>query len=504
MKKQTFLIGTLALLLLMGSCKKKQTETEAADFSANIEADGNSKTHLDALKVKWDAGDIIRVYGSTGDNKDYTLQTGQNTQLGTFSCGSGGVKEGNNFWGFYPIGFNPSRSGDVFTFTTSYTNTQTYLATGFADEYNPMVAKVTDGSHVLPFKNVFSILKVEAVGNSAITKVRLTSNNKLSGTYTVDAGTMAVSKSGADGSNTIEISYSTTLSSTVTNFYFLVPPGTNNYTVEFYNGNTRVGDAIIKNNVSMTAGHMKKLAADMTQVFKYKVSASQYVTASPGNLRKTSSRWEFQGEQWYFDGPSIGNGLSGNKTDAHVGFSYFQASNNLSNYGIDLNTNGTTFIDWGNNSIYNPKTGNVDAANTWRTLSYSEFSYLINENPHRVFVNVNGVEGTIIMPNDWSGNISSSYSGSSWTSIESQGAVFLPHTGRIQNENGTYYYYNTFENNHIMALYWTNEYQFWTPSWAPSTRYFEGVIFWILESGSFERQASNNWCCQVRLFKNVN
>lgn len=487
MKKQTFLIGTLALLLLMGSCKKKQTETEAADFSANIEADGNSKTHLDALKVKWDAGDVIRVYGSTGDNKDYTLRTGQNSQLGTFSCGSGGVKEGNDFWGFYPIGFNPSRSGDVFTFTTSYTNTQTYLATGFADEYNPMVAKVTDGSHVLPFKNVFSILKVEAVGNSAITKVRLTSNNKLSGTYTVDAGTMAVSKSGADGSNTIEISYSTTLSSTVTNFYFLVPPGTNNYTVEFYNGNTRVGDAIIKNNVSMTAGHMKKLAADMTQVFKYKVSASQYVTASPGNLRKTSSRWEFQSEQWYFDGPNLGNGGNTNDPDeARFGYSYFYFSFNNNNYGT-VGTQGSTFVDWGNNAIYNPKTSSTDPSGTWRTLSSTEMMYLFNNNPKRLFCTVNSVEGSIIMPNGWSGSISGSYSGNSWRTLESQGAIFFPHAGRIC-DYGSWYYYCIDNNGHRQGQYWTS-----TPDY----------FVWIVD-GDVQTYGLWSWCSQVRLFKNVN
>lgn len=119
-----------------------------------------------------------------------------------------------------------------------------------------------------------------------------------------------------------------------------------------------------------------------------------------------------------------------------------------------------TFTDWGNNPIRNG--GNE--ANLWRTLTKDEWVYLFHErtNAEKLFGlgSVNGVNGTIILPDDWdrvkpsevsftpsttkglayqgkyyynsngdnfSHNI---YTAEQWAVMKKAGAVFLPAAGR--------------------------------------------------------------------------
>ena len=145
MNKKSLIIAMVALLFATFSCKKPETETSTIEASIMAEDDG-SKTYLyDDIKVGWSNADVIRVWGATGDQKDYTLTGYVNNDFrhGTFSCGHGGVQPGNSYWGFYPTGYlgNNARSGDVITFTT--TGTQNYVSNSFDDEANPLVAKAS-------------------------------------------------------------------------------------------------------------------------------------------------------------------------------------------------------------------------------------------------------------------------------------------------------------------------------------------------------------------------
>ena len=117
-----------------------------------------------------------------------------------------------------------------------------------------------------------------------------------------------------------------------------------------------------------------------------------------------------------------------------------------------------TFTDWGNNPIRNG--GNE--ANLWRTLTKDEWVYLfyVRTNAEKLFGlgSVNGVNGTIILPDDWvkpsevsftpsttkglayqgkyyynsNGNNFShnTYTAEQWAVMEKAGAVFLPAAGR--------------------------------------------------------------------------
>ena len=121
------------------------------------------------------------------------------------------------------------------------------------------------------------------------------------------------------------------------------------------------------------------------------------------------------------------------------------------NYYSDGPTRGA-FVDWGVNSI------SGCAANYWYTMAKSNWEYLLNtrESPKFAKVSVNGVDGLLLFPDNFSWNATtmggvpatvddkiSNYNTTNcaislekWNVLEASGVVFLPGTGyRPQNEN---------------------------------------------------------------------
>ena len=81
----------------------------------------------------------------------------------------------------------------------------------------------------------------------------------------------------------------------------------------------------------------------------------------------------------------------------------------------------------------------------WRTLTYSEWNYVISNRTDARFLRgtatVNGVNGLILLPDNWTlptgvtftygegGWSQNTYSASEWSKMEANGAVFLPAAG---------------------------------------------------------------------------
>lgn len=100
-----------------------------------------------------------------------------------------------------------------------------------------------------------------------------------------------------------------------------------------------------------------------------------------------------------------------------------------------------TTIDWGINPIING--GN--RADLWRTLTLSEWKYLLGNSTLRKgkkgIANVCGIHGLIILPDNWapsedvsfvsnpSGWNQNKYNSSEWERMELSGAIFLPSGG---------------------------------------------------------------------------
>ena len=218
----------------------------------------------------------------------------------------------------------------------------------------------------------------------------------------------------------------------------------------------------------------------------FSVSAYQQVRFAPGNLQFNAAlgthqcadgttqngTWRFAEHQWDYVGDSesgnvyhngvkcnnanisetydgwidlFGWGTSGWNSGANA-YQPWSTSTSYSDYypgGNENNdlTGAYAYADWG---VYN-QIGS-DAPGTWRTLTYAEWNYVYSgranaDNLHGQ-ATVNGVNGFVLLPDDWvtPDGISftagasleftaNTYTESQWKQMEQHGAVFLPAAG---------------------------------------------------------------------------
>ena len=212
----------------------------------------------------------------------------------------------------------------------------------------------------------------------------------------------------------------------------------------------------------------------------FSVSADKQVTFSKGNLQYTQSTntWSFASAQYEMIGtdnvtggsvssdPNYGDSKEGTALADKVDL--FGWSTGATNFGVststDYNDYSGSFVDWGTNQI------GSDAPNTWRTLTYDEWKYLLNIRPYasslKGVAQVNGVNGLILLSDNWtcpSGVIFKSgfhsdwsveaygqyqtFSAAEWSKLESAGAVFLPAAG--------YRYRSSVHSVQLHGYYWS-------------------------------------------------
>ena len=192
----------------------------------------------------------------------------------------------------------------------------------------------------------------------------------------------------------------------------------------------------------------------------FSVSADKQVTFSKGNLQYTQSTntWSFAENQYDYLGEAnlaIDADVLADKIDL------FGWSTSATNFGVSTSTDNNdysgSFVDWGTNKIGN------DAPNTWRTLTYDEWYYLLNNRNNASslcgIAQVNGVNGLILLPDNWtcpsgvsfkSGFHSNygvgyyaayqTFTAAEWSKLEAAGAVFLPASGfRSSHVNAVQY-----------------------------------------------------------------
>lgn len=175
---------------------------------------------------------------------------------------------------------------------------------------------------------------------------------------------------------------------------------------------------------------------------KFSVSPNKLVVFAQGNLQYNASAetWRFAENQWdclVDDNENISNNYNGwiDLFGWGTGKNPTKTSENNSGY--------STFNDWGNNKISN------GGGKRWRTLTNTEWVYILNKRKTPSGVRfakaiVNGVNGLILLPDNWNNNIYSlnkpnsrgagygknTISQDDWIRLfESNGAVFLPAAG---------------------------------------------------------------------------
>lgn len=162
---------------------------------------------------------------------------------------------------------------------------------------------------------------------------------------------------------------------------------------------------------------------------RFTINASgEKVVFSQGNLQYVGT-WQFAENQW--------DCFSTSQYNDHrdlFGWGTGDAPNKVS----DNNGDYGTFTDWGTNAITNG--GNTENSG-WRTLTKDEWVYLFysRENAATLFGfgSVNGMNGLIILPDNWTTPEGASFTASTTLGLTNQGSYY-------HNDNNDNYSHNTY------------------------------------------------------------
>jgi hypothetical protein len=188
------------------------------------------------------------------------------------------------------------------------------------------------------------------------------------------------------------------------------------------------------------------IAPEVIGVFS--VSETKQVTFSSGNLQyhPANNEWRFAQSQLDY----IGEANSNCSSSYNGWLDLFGWSTSATNFGVstsEVNDDYSgSFVDWGTNTI------GSDAPNTWRTLTYDEWGYVVFHRPNASslcgIAEVNGVNGLILLPDNWTcpagvtfrsgfhryigteyNFADQTFTADQWSKLESAGAIFLPAAG---------------------------------------------------------------------------
>ena len=211
----------------------------------------------------------------------------------------------------------------------------------------------------------------------------------------------------------------------------------NGYKTEWNTNADGTGHTVVAGDkIQLT--HNDTLYAQWQRVY-FSIAADKKVIFAPGNLQYQASTntWRFAEHQYDYTGNANLN-ISATY-DGWIDLFGWGTGNNPTN-ASETNSDYSTFTDWGTNVIGD------DAANTWRTLTNAEWTYMFNTRTNASslygLVTVNGIKGLIVLPDDctvkhitfitgtgmdeYSNNI---YTTTQWQQMEAAGAVFLPAAG---------------------------------------------------------------------------
>ena len=209
----------------------------------------------------------------------------------------------------------------------------------------------------------------------------------------------------------------------------------------------------------------------------FSVAKNKYVTFSPGNLqyKSTLKAWRFAENQYDvigYDNRNIsatcynwidlfGWGTSGynNKYPENM------RSDNSEDYGDSNNDIANTNYDWG---VFNAISNGGNKAGIWRTLTASEWQYIIEDRPNASLLyglaQINSINGVILLPDNWEpipninfvcydliveNRVVNIYSLEQWEILENTGAIFLPLAG-LRDEYDNVLFQNT------IGVYWSS------------------------------------------------
>ena len=168
----------------------------------------------------------------------------------------------------------------------------------------------------------------------------------------------------------------------------------------------------------------------------FSVAADKQVVFSTGNLQyhPANKKWRFAETQTQYIGEK--NAQISSSYNGWIDLFGWGTGNNPTNSSID-GRDYQSFVDWGTNKI------GKDASKAWRTLTFDEWTYLFEKRPKanqlHGGVNVNGVDGQMLLPDNWESPTDitldlgsdryQTFNSDQWAQLEALGVVFLPAAG---------------------------------------------------------------------------
>ena len=204
-------------------------------------------------------------------------------------------------------------------------------------------------------------------------------------------------------------------------------------------------EEIVTYNLEEVRIGIKEIGLSSSREFGFSVSATEQVTFSKGNLQyhPAKKQWRFAEHQTDY----IGDANSNISSTYHGWIDLFGwGTGDMPTKFSTSNSVYSRFVDWGTNKIGN------NAPNTWRTLTYGEWNYLLKNRTNASSLcgvaQVGGVNGLILLPDTWicpegvtfksgfHGRYGKDYyaayqtfTAEQWSKLEAAGAVFLPAAG---------------------------------------------------------------------------
>ena len=524
MKRISMVLAAVALVLGLSQCKKQEQQTTTdtngtVAITLDVRANNGSRIDVNTTigTVKFNTGDV--VYVASGQKFVGTLTNNGNTFAGNIT----NPTEGEPLYFFFLGNKTPEESLTPGSSTTCSVNISDQTGSKF-----PVISFATSnetftgsGLYTAFFLNKAALVKFNVTTLSSRPTCILGLNNKV----TIDFSTNGFAYSQVDN-GLVKLS-----GGGGEKWAILLPQPAlaegedgSIYTEEGVYKGTRPAIPAISTNDYLNEG-IALVAATETNPStapapegavsgKFTINSNgDRVYISQGNLQYQASTniWRFAEHQYDFVGGTINDylygGEYGNVYENEIKCSNNEISSTYSGW-IDLfgwgtsgynhgavcyqpwstSTNSSDYYaygeytynlydqsgkaDWGYNAISNG--GNTEGQ--WKTLTTNEWRYLFDERAtlsgiRYAKANVNGVNGFILLPNEWdastydliganidyTGYSANTITGTDWTIVfEANGAVFLPFTGcregssfrYINGGKGYYWSSSRYDNNY--------------------------------------------------------
>ena len=360
--------------MMMTSCQKDEGLSKDT-FTATTE-NGNSKTHLDGLNLKWDdEGESIMVIGMNNGfyagMTEYvaTSVTNGNT-CATFACQQGEEVNATSYQIYYPATMVTANNTLVLPAEQEYA---TNSVKGF-----PMVA-VTE-SHAFQFTNLCGIFRLRLQKDDvAIRKITITTDKAVNGNFYVSTNAegkyqFAARTTNNDAEKTVMLYCGDGVSiDELTDFNIYLPAGTYStfdITIIATDGSKCVKSLNAGSTFTIARNERVTLVREDEELEFVSSGNFDYVNGlftvnangkkvyfAKGNLQNINGQWQFAEHQYDYFG-----------TYSATAWDYFGWSTAATDFGMSTSTNAGDysgdFVDWGTQ---------IGDGETWYTLSSAEW-----------------------------------------------------------------------------------------------------------------------------------